>query len=118
MICPNCGAEYVEGVTECSDCLVELIPNDEFFNEDDVEVSPEDWDEVFSSIDPIEIEMVKANLKGAGIESVSLSKQDTTKLSVFYVGAASIKLYVRKENVESAKQIIDDINKTEIKDDE
>jgi hypothetical protein len=118
MICPKCGSEYVDGIFECADCLVKLIPAEDYVREDDLEISLDDWKEIFSTVDPIEIEMVKANLKGAGIESVSLSKVDRTKLSVFYTGSASIKLYVKEENVETAKQIIDDINKTEAKDEE
>lgn len=26
MICPNCGAEFREGITECNDCQVPLVP--------------------------------------------------------------------------------------------
>ena len=118
MICPNCKAEYVEGIKICADCGTELIPNAEFIKEDEGEISLDDWKEVYSSNDPIFIEMLKANLKGAGIDAVYFSKEDRMRLNLSYVGAAAIKLFVKEENLETAKQIMDDINATEIKDEE
>jgi hypothetical protein len=118
MICPNCGAEYVEGIFECSDCFVELIPKDDFIDEDNLDVSLADWKEVFSSNDMIEAEMIKANLRGAGIDAVIFSKEDRMRINLSYVGAAPIKLFVKENNVETAQQIIKDINETETGDDE
>jgi hypothetical protein len=120
MICPKCEAEFTEGITICSDCGTELISKEQFNlgEEEASTIPPDEWKEVFASADAIEIEMVKANLKGAGIEAISLSKQDRTKLNIYSAGADAVKLFVREEDVETAEQIISDINNTEIKEDE
>ena len=104
MICPNCEAEYVEGVTVCSDCETQLISNDDF--ELNL-IHHEDWTPVYSTDVLYEAEMIKANLAGANIESIVLSQKDknfpaTGDLSV-------IKLLVKKEDVDDTKKIIADL---------
>lgn len=104
MICPSCEAEYVEGVTICSDCETVLISKEDF--ELNL-VHHEDWTPVFSTDVLYEAEMMKANLAGANIESIVLSQKDksfpaTGDLSV-------IKLMVKKEDAEDSQKIISDI---------
>ena len=106
MICPKCEAEYVKGVTLCADCGTELIPKEDF--ELNL-VHHEDWISVYSTDVRYEAEMIKANLKGANIESIILSQKDknfpaTGDLSV-------IKVLVKKEDSYDAENIIKDINK-------
>lgn len=106
MICPKCEAEYVEGMTVCSDCDTELITKAEF--ELNL-VHHDDWIPVFSTDVRYEAEMIKANLEGAKIKSIVLSQKDksfpaTGDLSV-------IKLLVKKNDVDDALKIISDINK-------
>jgi len=119
MICPNCEAEYIDGITMCADCATALIPNDEFVKEDlDQMVSLDDWKVVHSTNDLIEAEMLKANLSGADIEAIIFSKEDRMRLNLSYVGSAPIKLFVKSEFFEEASQIINEIKNTEVKDDE
>lgn len=119
MICPNCEAEFVEGITTCSDCGTGLIANDEFIKEDDDNlVSLEDWKVVYSTHDIIEAEMMKSNLSGAEIEAIVFSKEDRMRLNLSFAGSAPIKIYVREESVEEAKRIINEINNTEVKDED
>ena len=104
MICPKCEAEFVEGITICSDCDTVLLSKDDF--ELNL-VHHEDWTQVFSTDVLYEAEMMKANLAGANIESIVLSQKDknfpaTGDLSV-------IKLMVKKEDAEDSKKIISDI---------
>lgn len=117
MICPNCEAEYVDGITNCADCGTTLIPNDQFVKKTDEVVSLDDWKVVHSTQDIIEAEMLKSNLSGAGIEAFIFSKEDRMRLNLSYVGSAPIKLFVRVENFDDAMQIISQINNEEVKDD-
>ncbi|MCB9220065.1 MAG: DUF2007 domain-containing protein [Ignavibacteriales bacterium] len=107
MICPKCEAEYVKGVTVCADCGTELITKASFAAH---LVKHKDWEIVHSTDTMYEAEMIKANLDGAGIESIILSQQDKNfpasgDLSI-------IKLLVKKDDAEDARLIIKDINKS------
>ncbi|MCB0730938.1 MAG: DUF2007 domain-containing protein [Ignavibacteriae bacterium] len=105
MICPKCEAEYVEGVTVCADCNTELVTVEEFEHH---LIHHDDWTPIFQTSLSYEADMIKANLEGAEIESIVLSQNDknfpaTGDLTV-------IKVLVKKNDEEDAKQIISDIN--------
>ncbi len=105
-ICPNCEYEYKEGVTVCPDCGQDLISKSDF---DEGLINPEDWEILLTCSEEYEADMLKANLEGAGIQSLIIPQKDRNFPSV---GDFSIiKLAVKKEDLESAKQILDDINK-------
>jgi len=101
-VCPNCGAEYEDSVQVCSDCNVELVSKEEL---ESLESKYSDWEEVFSSPQQYEAEMVKTNLESAGIEAIVFDKKDSS----FPLGGelGEIKVYVPKDKVEEAKTIIE-----------
>lgn len=80
MFCPQCGAEYREGFTECADCRVPLVwekPRG-FERELEPDSGPEPWPPaqgqpdlefvtVLESSDPLLIGAAKSLLEGAGI---------------------------------------------------
>lgn len=104
-ICPNCEAEYNEGITVCPDCDVQLVDKQEFESH---MVDAGDWETAYTCSELYEAEMLKANLEGAGIETMIVSKKDRNFPAV---GDLSfIRLMVRKEDLEAALQIIQDIN--------
>ena len=106
MICPSCEAEYVDGVLICADCEIDLITKEDFELH---LIHHDDWAAIYSTDVMYEVEMMKANLAGANIDSIILSQKDksfpaTGDLSV-------IKLMVKKQDAEDAKNIIADIIK-------
>ncbi|SRR5690606_8161163 len=97
-VCPNCGYEYVEGVKVCPDCGINLVNEVVEYNEDD-------WEVVYTSNQTYEIDMLKDNLDGAGIASTILDQKDRNFPAP---GDFSVvKLLVKKEDVEAAKEFIE-----------
>jgi hypothetical protein len=65
VFCPECGAEYKEGIVECADCevtLVDRLPEPEHPEPDLVEVA--------KTSDPALLPVVVSLLEAAGIEPV------------------------------------------------
>jgi hypothetical protein len=62
MVCPNCGAEYVAGVSECSDCRVKLIAQ--------LPLRPEplQFQEILRTYNQGDIAVIKSVLEDAEIE--------------------------------------------------
>lgn len=104
-ICPNCENEYVQGVTVCPDCGIQLMDTDEFKSH---LVTPEDWQEIYTTGSTIEAEMLKANLEGAGIEALIMPKSDRNFPAAGDLTV--VKVFVKNQDADSARQIIDDIN--------
>ena len=105
--CPSCDYEYVEGVTICPDCGTRLV--DEAYFDKPEDWTEENWEVVFTSGKDYEVEMLKDNLESAGITSTILSQKDHNFPAPG--NFSIIKLLVRKEDISSALDFIQKINR-------
>jgi hypothetical protein len=105
MICPNCEYEYVDTVLTCPDCGVKLVSKSDF---DGHLVHHSDWVVVYTTNENYKAEMYKANLEGAEIESLILGQKDRNYPTVGDLSV--IKILVKKDDAETALEIIEDIN--------
>jgi len=65
MFCPECGSEYVDGITRCSECEIDLVheaPPEDALDSEDQLVS------VLRTGDPLVVALAKSLLDGAGID--------------------------------------------------
>jgi len=68
MFCPECKAEYINGITECADCHISLVWNlpqeepDEF-----VEGEPVEWQPLVSTTNQGDLALIKSIFDGEGI---------------------------------------------------
>ena len=96
--CPDCQAEYNEGVAKCADCEVELVPT---LPEEDLR----DFIEFYASFDWLEAGRIGSILEENGIKSLI---RDLTS-SAFPTSAgrsAAKRIAVGADKVEEAAQLI------------
>jgi hypothetical protein len=70
----------------------------------------EEWVELLVTYDPIEAEIIKDILESGGIPIV-LRSSKVTPYPVNIGKIGEVKVYVRKEDKETAKQVIEESNK-------
>jgi hypothetical protein len=104
--CPECKSEYEEGILKCSDCGVKLVPQ---LEEEQVKthLPNGNYTLVYVSNQIIDVDMIKANLDGAGIESYILNQSDSNNLDATRQNA---KLFVKAEDAEDALSFIENLN--------
>lgn len=65
MYCPQCNAEYVEGVTQCADCEVELVAEPSSAED---QLAYVDYKQVLATYNPGDVAFLKSVLDSRGIE--------------------------------------------------
>ena len=100
MFCPKCKSEYREGFYKCADCDVDLVEG-----QHEGDVSYVEMVEVFSTYNQGDIAFIKSVLDGEGIHYF-FSGESTLMM----VGAgAYARLLVQTDNVQRAKEILQDL---------
>lgn len=102
MICPNCGSEYREGFTRCSECDVDLVeaPPPE------PEPEHEDLVEVYATTNPAIIPLLESLFDDAGIE-FGTSAENAMAQYGYTIGPVTF--FVRKQDEAEARAIIDSL---------
>lgn len=110
--CPECGAEYREGYTECADCGVELVEEEEDVLVDDEETEEQDDEELEEEEDnsdlieiysgpPFAAKMVANALDERGIGATVLSDSDNS-----LIGPTEAAVYVTENDYNDHDDII------------
>lgn len=100
MFCPECEAEYVEGIIGCPDCRVPLVP----------ELPPRpqpvfvEYVTVLRTGNPIVLAMVKSILASAGIRHYVKGE---VLQELFRVGTAEVQ--VGKDDVPDARNLLEEV---------
>ncbi|MBN1905921.1 MAG: DUF2007 domain-containing protein [Deltaproteobacteria bacterium] len=105
MFCPKCKAEYREGFLRCTDCDIDLV----FELPPEPDDIPEyvDWINLISFPDKYEADLAQGLLEANDIEAVTTSDDcGSAYPSMTYV--QGIRLMVKKEELELAKEVLRD----------
>ena len=102
MFCPKCRTEYREGFYVCADCNSDLV--DELPTEEEPEFT--DYVEIMGTFNPADVALIKSILDSENITYYFSSEH------FMYIQplAQSVKLMVKKDEVEKAREILQDLN--------
>lgn len=101
MFCPECKSEYIEGITKCPVCDVELI--------DELQAEPEpeyiEYEEVLGTYNAADIAFIKSLLDSENITYYFNAEHFTYVRPL----AEPARLMVKKDEVEIAKTLLKDV---------
>jgi len=103
-ICPNCNSEVDESIQTCDRCGADLpkCANEKYFSyAGDIVL-------LTACAEMYEAEIIKANLESADIDVFILSQKDSSYPCL--VNGSSIKIFVKKDDEENARDYLDTIN--------
>jgi hypothetical protein len=106
MYCPQCGVEYRDGFTECSDCRVALVPG----VAPEVSDSPLDLVTVFESNDAFTIGLAKGSLEDAGIPFCMQGDETAARLVLSPIVFPSCRFLVRKDREAAARELLESLD--------
>ncbi len=105
LFCPQCGAEYREGLLECSDCQLPLVgelpPRSEQHPQPDLKLVT-----VLATGNPALIAVAKSLLEDSGIEYLT---QNEGLHDLFPVNRFRIHIQVRPDDEEEATALLADL---------
>lgn len=115
MICPECGSEYRDGFTHCSDCDVDLV--------EPIEGEPPEPDtelvKVFQSGNPALIPIVESLLRDAQIEFMTQGQSVQALQGAIGTSlVVPVQYYVRHEHAEQARELLVDVEESHIVEEE
>ncbi len=110
MYCPECGSEYREGFTHCTECDVDLVPE-----------APQHFDaaiklvKVFETGNPALIPVVESLLDEAGVAFLTKNENLQDMFgggrlgSGFSIILGPVQFLVREEDVPAAQSLLEDL---------
>lgn len=110
--CPKCEAEYEEGIGECSDCLVSLIPEHEYRQQKEQEeriredLSQEDFVSVKVAGNSFEADRIRAALEQEGIPVLVRTFLDTAYDGIYVAQKGWGYVKVPKTERDRAERIV------------
>jgi hypothetical protein len=105
MFCPECGSEYSEGLYECAECKISLVPE-----RPAAAAPPESPDlvKVMETADPALISIAKSVLEGSGIWFVAQG-EGASSLLPGSMGIFPVRFFVDRESVERAEVLLKEL---------
>lgn len=103
MYCPQCGVEYRDGFSQCSDCQVALVPELEPVTSD----SQLNLETVFESNDAFAIGLAKGALEDSGIPFWMQGDEIPARLVLVPIMFPSCRFLVPKDREVEARELLE-----------
>jgi hypothetical protein len=102
MFCPNCGAEYVEGIIECSDCRVPLVIERPAAKD----MEQPEFEKILTIFNVGDIAVIKSVLDSAQIEYIF----DGENFNLVDPMIQPARLFVKSSQAAMAKELLKEMN--------